>query len=231
MKRLQFVFGRVAGQTDEHRDDCPCDLADQNPERREVDIARGQRSEVGDLEHDLSRSVFFDVEPGIRRATRDSRGQIEKISVTAGSRTEHGVGEDDRVGFGPRDLVALRRPVLELVRCAGKARFAAEQQVRFHEPLRVGLDRTIAVVQLRVNQIERADVERGGHGHLGAGGNEELDEVEARLSVVKTAVDMGRGDVDQAGCRHHVRGPLDDSHRTRRPFSELALQHRRVAIA
>ncbi|MDR8801405.1 hypothetical protein FEP89_02137 [Burkholderia multivorans] len=103
--------------------------------------------------------------------------------------------------------------------------------MRVHQALRVALDRTVAAVQLGMDQVERADVQRGRHRDARTRRDEIVDEVETRLPVIQTAVDMRARDVDQVRRGHHLRGTRDDPHRARDAFAEFAAQHRVVALA
>ena len=61
--------------------------------------------------------------------------------------------------------------------------------------------------------------------------DEIVDEVEARLAVIQTAVDMGRRNVDQVRRGHYLRGARDDPHRAGDAVAEIPAQHRVVAVA
>jgi hypothetical protein len=61
---------------------------------------------------------------------------------------------------------------------------------------RSGLGHRIAAIQIGVEQIERGHVEGRRNGDLGAVRDQSLGEVEARLTVVETPVDVGSRDVE-----------------------------------
>ena len=53
--------------------------------------------------------------------------------------------------------------------------------------------------QFGMDEVDRADVERRRRAHPAAFGDEPLDEIEADLAVMQAAVDMGLGNLDEAG--------------------------------
>ena len=54
-----------------------------------------------------------------------------------------------------------------------------------------------AAKKLRMDQVDRADVQRRRHAHLSAKPNELFDEIEADLAMIEATVDMRRLGIDE----------------------------------
>src|SRR5690606_30526459 len=78
--------------------------------------------------------------------------------------------------------------------------------------------------QLGMEQVERADVESGGHPDVRSSLVEAASKIEARLTVVETAVDVGTGDVEQPPRPHRLGHPHQDPHGQGRPRTCLSRQ-------
>jgi hypothetical protein len=81
-----------------------------------------------------------------------------------------------------------------------------------------------------MQQVEGADVQRGGHRDPGAARDQALGELEPRDPVVQAPVDVRRGHIDQppgAGDAGHLD---DDAHRERGGLAPLAAQEGPVAL-
>ena len=148
-----------------------------------------------------------------RGTAGDGGADVDEVAVAA-VRPEDAVGENDGVRFGPGNLITERWPFHQLAG-AGPGGTAPQIEVGVHEPATLLSETGSPPKALGVEQVERGDVERGGHGHF----RTRLDqpEVEARLSVVEASVDVGSRDVEQplsterpGGTHHHsmaIRGP------------------------
>src|SRR5581483_12033180 len=117
--------------------------------------------------------------------------EVDEIAIAVGPGADRRVCEDDGVRFAPGDLLAERRPEQGLIGRAGEGRYAAELFMRLHQAAARRLLRAVEPDQFGMDQIERADIERRRNAHAAALRGEPLDEVEAGLAMIETAVDMG----------------------------------------
>ena len=205
----------------------PHQVADcrQQPRRRRQ--ASGQGTQI---EHDLAAPVLLQVEPDRGRATGDCRADVDEVAVAVGACAQHRVREHDRVALGPGDLLAERRPRRRLVGRAGPDRPAAHLRVALHQPQGLGAALRRARELLRVQQVQAADVQRRRHPDPGAARHQHLREVDARIAVVKAAVDVGALDVQQSAGAVDPGHRDQDAHRGRCSLAVLAREHVAVEV-
>ena len=84
--------------------------------------------------------------------------------------------------------------------------------MRLHEPPGVPANVVRTREQLRMDQVERADVEAGRRADSAAEGDHPLDEVEAGAADIEAAVDMGGLDVEKAFRADRFGKPDEEPH-------------------
>ena len=70
--------------------------------------------------------------------------------------------------------------------------------MRLHQPGTIDTKVRRAAEKFWMNEIDGADIERRGHPDPALEGDEALDEIEADLAEIETAVDMRRLDIEKA---------------------------------
>ena len=171
------------------------------------------------------------MQPGVRHAAHHRAGDIGEVAVALRARADHRVAEGDGVRLGPRHLLAEGRPRIgQLVRRAGEGRPATQRPVRLHQQPSALRDLARAAPQLGVQEVQRADVQRGRHGHPRPAIDQASDEVDGRLAVIETRVDMRPGDRDQALGAEHLRRAHHQAGGQRSALAEVAGQHRTLAV-
>ncbi len=85
--------------------------------------------------------------------------------------------------------------------------------------------------QFRMDQIDRADVQRRRHPHASPAGNQALDEIEIHLAVVEASVDVRAGDFEQRGCADGVRERGEQAHREGGRLAVFTGEHRPVVLS
>ena len=164
-----------------------------------------------------------------RGLARDRGGDIDEVAIAIGARTEHGVGEDDGIGLCPGDVATDLRAGVHLVRRTGPGLAAAEVDVGLHEIAPTLGDPALALGvlqdQVRVNEVDGADVDGRGHAHLTPEGHELLGEVQARLAVEDAPVNVDRVDIDKFGGTADAAQLGDDPHGEGNGRALLPLQH------
>ena len=98
-----------------------------------------------------------------------------------------------------------------------------------HQALAVGAQCVVAAKQFGMDEIDRADVERRRDAHAALQRDEAFDEVEARATQIKTAVDMRGLDVQQSRGVDRLRETDEQSHRESRCFAVRSQQKRIVS--
>ena len=151
-----------------------------------------------DLDQDRAQAALVGVQPELRHEAGDRGADVDEVAVALGARAEHAVGEDDGVRLRPGDLLAEGRALVELVRRTRPGFLAAHGGVvPDHLVAGRGYLRGPAE-QLRMQEVDDADVERGrdrdGRPALG----QRASEVERRRTVVEATVDVGARDGDEA---------------------------------
>src|SRR5471030_1738022 len=229
-ERLQLVLGGIGRQTIDGRNARARDFAKHEAERSEEHIAAGKRAEIVNADQDPGRPIFGDMQAGVGCPARDRGGEIEEVAVSAGAGAQDRIREYDGVGFGPGYLVSKLGTMLELIRRACEARLASQFNVRFHEPFGGAPSALLSLIQLGMDQVERADVQRRGHGYPRFTLDESFDEIEACRTVIKTTVYMRRRDIDQPVSAHDVRRARDDPHGQRGTAAHVCVQHCGVSL-
>ena len=195
-------------------------------------IAGGERSgKAGELEQDFGAAVFIEMQAPGGRAPRHRADEVDEVAVAVGARADHRIGEDDRVRFAPGDLLAEAGPRQALIGRAGKRGLAAERLVRLHQPPPRRLRRLAQRHQLGMDQVDRADIERGRHAHPTAPSDQLLDEIEARLAMIEAAVDMGLRNRDQRASADRLGEGNEDLHRPGRRRASFASAHGALGLA
>ena len=169
------------------------------------------------------------MQPAAGSLARDGSGDVDEVAVAVSARTEHGVGEDDGVGLRPGDVAPNPGTRIHLVRRACPGLPAPQIDVRLHE-IAAALRHPLLVVgvledQVRVDEVDGADVDGRGHAHLAAQLDELLREVQARLAVEDAAIDVDRVDLDQALGPTDAGQLGDDAHRQGDGRTLLPRQH------
>ena len=88
--------------------------------------------------------------------------------------------------------------------------------MRMHQPRPVGADLLGPTKQVGMDEIDRAHVEGRWHANFAAERRHPLDEIEARLPEVKTAVDVRPLDVNETARIDRVGEAQQQAHRERR---------------
>ncbi len=99
----------------------------------------------------------------------------------------------------------------------------------FDQPPRVLAGCVVAAKGFGVEEVERADVERGRDSHMALACEQPFDEVEAGAAEKEAAVDVGGLDVEQTPRVDAAREARDKAHREGRGLSLAAAQHGLVA--
>jgi hypothetical protein len=187
-------------------------MADRHREALEVPVVRNR----GDLDQSPRGAVFGQVQPVCRGAASHRAAEVDEIAIAIGARADHRIGEGDRVRFSPGDLRAEARAPCGLIGGASEGRRAAKFEVRAHEPSPVLGMLLCSAKELRMDQIDRADVEGCGHANLAAEVDHPFGEIEARSPMIEAAVDMRRLDVDERARVDRFREAHEEPHGERR---------------
>jgi hypothetical protein len=172
---------------------------------------------------------MVEVQPGSRSPPGDGAADVDEVAVTVGSSTEHRVGEHDRVGFGPCDVLTERGPLGELIRRARPGGSTPHAHVGVHLFPSHGRCLGVEPHELGVQQIQRRDVQRGRHRDTGVHRPQSPCKIQPRDPMEQTAVDVRGGDVEQA-IRTGDRGdPSDDPHRERNCLPAMTVEHLAVS--
>ena len=131
--RLQAIFAQSRRCADDDGNGAADELADVVPDDRvrhvEVEQVRG----TAERRRRSWRGVPCrggGPPPGL---DRDRRRDVEEISVAVGAGTEHCVGEDDGVRFGPGDVLTDPGPSVHLIGSACPGRLAPHCFVGVHQ--------------------------------------------------------------------------------------------------
>ncbi len=171
------------------------------------------------------------MQPGIRHAAQHRAGDIGEVAVAFRAGADHRVAEGDGVRLCPRHLLAEGRPrVGQLVRRAGEGRPATQRPVRIHQQPSALCHLAGAMPQLRVQEVQRPDVQRGRHRHPRPAIDQASDEVDRRLAVIEARVDMRPGDRDQALGAQRLRRAHHQAGGQRRPLAAVAGQHGTLVV-
>ena len=163
-----------------------------------------------------------------RGTAGDGGADVDEVAVAAGARPRGRCWRKRWRSIRPRQLITERWTLHQLVGGAGPGGAAPQIEVGVHEPATLLSELADLPKALGVEQVERGDVERGGHGHF----RTRLDqpsEVEACLSVVEASVDVGSRDVEQPlsterpGGTHHLHGDSGT-------LTALTVEHGDVAV-
>ena len=147
--------------------------------------------------------------PGIGGSADQCDENVQIVGVLHRPGADHRVGEDDRVGFGPGDLLAAGRRVVEQVGGAGVRRGHPEPQVRVGQSLgRFAEFRGDALVPPAA-PVDAQGVHARRHRDLAAQLDQPLGEPQTRRALVEAAVDVAAVDVDQIVRALQLRGPDD----------------------
>ncbi len=178
------------------------------------------------VEHQPRAAVLVQMQPVAGRAAGDGAAEIEEVAEAVAARAQHRVHEGDRVRLTPGDMGAEARAVAGLIRRAGPGRPRADRLRGHHQAARHGGGRGIELDPAGMQEIEGADVEGGGHRHLGAELHHPLGEMHAAVAVIEAAVEMRALHRHQGSRAHQPRGLRHDAHRHRRGGALGALEER-----
>ncbi len=128
---------------------------------KHVRVAQRRRDVVGQPQDERGAARFGPVQPRVRHAARDRRGDVDEIAVPVRPGAQDAVAEGDRVRLSPGHLLAERRAGIgDLVGRTGEGRPRAEGSVSVHQEASPVGGPVVAPIQLRVKQVDRPDVQR-----------------------------------------------------------------------
>ena len=150
-----------------------------------------------DLDESPRGAIFGQVQAVCGGAAGHGAAEVDEIAVAVGARTDHGIGEDDRVRFSPGDLRAEAWTPSRLIGRAsegGRAASSTCARMSRRAVLRMLL---CSAKELGMNKVDRADVEGCRHANPAAEFDHPFNEIEAGAPMVETSVNMRRLDVDE----------------------------------
>ena len=135
------------------------------------------------------------------------------------------VSEHDGVRLGPGNLFAKSWSYFGLIRSTGPGWLTTEGYVAIHQRLCCRRCCGLALEQFRMEQIQAGDIEGCRHEYLGTAIDQPLDEVDTRLSVIETRVDVCPGNRQQPVCVHGLREPHNQPHGHSGARTVVAVEH------
>ncbi|MNN16711.1 hypothetical protein D3C81_1298600 [compost metagenome] len=149
---------------------------------------------------------------------------VEVVRVLERARTQHTVGVDHRVGFGPDHLFAQGRRAVEQVRRAGKAQLRAHGHIGIAQGTGRLAERRVDAQFAPAALVDRNGIERGRHPHFRAPLHQLFGKAQAGGAGVDAAVDMRLGHVQQLLGALQLGHAQDDLHRHLRRFAMAAIK-------
>ncbi len=205
-KRLQPILRLSLGQALDDRDRRSGPPAEHDPQEREDHVAAAQpwRNVVCQAQDDSRAALIGPVQPGIRDAPDDGRGDVDEVAVSVRPRPEHRVAEGDGIRLAPGDLLPERGAHLRLIGRTGPRRNGAHTLVRHHLSVRlpcpIGGDSPLAPVMF----VESTDVERSRYRNLCAEVCQPFSKLQPGLSDINRAVDVRAADIQQLLSASHL---------------------------
>ena len=177
------------------------------------------------VQHQRGAAGLVQIDAGQGRAPRHGHAEVEVIGVLRRPRAQDGVGEDDRVGFGPGDVLARCRAVGQQVGRAGEAGAAPHADIGIGKARGAAAEIGIDALPRPALAVHRDGVDGRGHPDLRAKLGHPLGEDQVRRMGENGAVHVAARNVGEA------LGPLlaghraDDPHGKRRRFSVAAIEN------
>ena len=162
----------------------------------------------------IGPAAFIGVKSGEGCKAGDGAGHVEIVAIFVGAGSDCGIVESHCIGFSHGDVVAKLWAAGELVGRAGPGGFAAEFCVELHQLMGAAHHFGIGMVgpEAAVIGAGNAVVGPGGYGKFCAVFEEEPHEIDMGLTGVKTSINMGKADGNEAGRSHDAGGLLHQLH-------------------